>query len=302
MDIDLQVLRSFLVVAEEHNVSAAARRLFVSQPALSGQVRRLERNVGLKLFERGATGVTLTDAGRAFLPYAEQAIAAVETGVAEAAATTGHGVLRIDVLDLALTTPSRVVERLRERLPRVTLEVSDRGTAQQVRELRAGKIDIAVCGHVQPENGLLDTPLLDEPYGVAVASAHRLANHSSIALVELKDELHYLPRTEFAPEWVAQVLAHCAQAGFIPRTLPLRTESTHAPLQLVAAGECVAISLFSTPVPAGVRMVPLAEVPDFSWVLRSRPPAPPRAVVAAALSALSSLDAPAPTEQTSADA
>ncbi|AKU18421.1 LysR family transcriptional regulator [Luteipulveratus mongoliensis] len=289
MDIDPGLLRTFLVVADEGTVTAAARRLFISQPALSGQVRRLERAVGLTLFERRPTGVHLTDAGRAFLPYAEQSLAALEQGVAEAAAAAGQGTLRIDVLDAALTTPQRVIARLRERLPQVTLEISDRGAIEQVRRLRAGALDLALAGAGPPEAGLVDTPLLEEPLGIALPVTHHLARQDDVRLAHLSREMHYLPRAEFAPDWVELVLRLCREAGFAPRTLPLHSESTDAPLQLVAAGECVAVSLLSTPVPAGVTMLPLTDTVPYRWTLRSREAALPGALVTGALSALRTL-------------
>ncbi|KNX39031.1 LysR family transcriptional regulator [Luteipulveratus halotolerans] len=286
MDVDAGLLRAFLVVADEGTMTAAARRLFVSQPALSGQIRRLVRATGLDLFVRLPVGVRLTTAGEAFAPYAEQALAALERGVAEAAAVAGRGSLRLDVLDPSLAVPRRAVARLRERLPQLTLEVTGRGSVEQVRRLRAGDLDVALTGTSTTPDDLTDTPLLDEPLGVAVAAAHPLARATDVHLDQLTDDVHYLPRAEFAPEWVDLVVGACRAAGFEPRLLPLRTESAGGPLQLVAAGECVAVSLLSTPAPQGVVMVPLTDAPAYRWVVRT---AGSGALVTSALAALHGL-------------
>ena len=115
MDIDLRLLRYFLVLAEELHFTRAAERLYVSQPALSNQIRRLERQIGLALFDRTNRGVVLTPAGQALVPRAQQAVAAVSLGLAEAAAAAGASeTVRIDVLASSLETPRSVLAALRE--------------------------------------------------------------------------------------------------------------------------------------------------------------------------------------------
>ena len=80
MDLDTGLLRAFLAVGRTGNVTQAAAEMFVSQPALSARISRLERAVGARLFERHQSGVRLTEAGRAFAPYAEQVLAALARG------------------------------------------------------------------------------------------------------------------------------------------------------------------------------------------------------------------------------
>lgn len=290
MDIDAAVLRSFLVVAAEGTVTAAARRLYVSQPALSAQLRRLERAVGVSLFERQPSGMHLTQAGQAFAPYAERALAALEQGLSEAAAANGQGTLRFDVLDDSLQTPRRVVDCLRRRLPGIVLELSARGSEEQVRRLRSGQLDLALTGKGAPRPGLHTVPLVDEPLGVALAEGHPLAGQASVLPEQLRSERHYLPAREFAAEWVELVTRLFQDAGFAAEVVPLHTESSSGPLQVVAAGECVAVSLLSTPVPPGVVMRPLHEAPHFQWSLTMLDGAAERPLVRSALSALRSLE------------
>jgi DNA-binding transcriptional LysR family regulator len=273
MDVDLRLVRYFLVMAEELHFTAAARRLYVSQPALSNQIRRLETQLGAQLFDRSPRGVTLTAAGEAFLPHARNAIAAIRSGVADATAAAGRDeVLRIDVLESALATPRAVLARLRNRLPALQLEVSSRGSRDQHRRLLNGELDLGLCGSTAPcPDGLAERIIRREALGVALPVNHPLAAAQSVAVRELTDETHYLPRDDFAPEWNEFVVSCCRTAGFTPKRHPASTDGTGPALELVRAGECVALSLLSTPCPDGVVMRPLAAgVPPYGWVLRWR--------------------------------
>lgn len=109
---DLRLLSSFLAVADELHFGRAAERLQVAQPALSQQLRRLETQLGLQLFERDARKVELTAAGRAFLPGARDAVAAAQRAAVAARRATADGpaVLRV-AADLDL--PARVLQQIR---------------------------------------------------------------------------------------------------------------------------------------------------------------------------------------------
>ncbi|HEU4946762.1 MAG TPA: LysR family transcriptional regulator [Kribbella sp.] len=273
MDIDLRLVRYFLVMTEELHFTAAARRLYVSQPALSNQIRRLEAQLGTQLFERSPRGVTLTAAGEAFLPHARAAIAAIRSGVAAAAAAAGRDqVLRIDVLEPTLATPRAVLARLRSRLPTLRLEVSSRGSRDQNRRLLTGELDLGLCGSTAPRpDGLAQRIIRREALAVALPADHPLAVAGTVAVRELTGETHYLPRDDFAPEWNEFVVACCRSAGFIPKRHPASTDGTGPAMELVRAGECVALSLLSTPYPDGVVVRPLAaDVPPYGWALRWR--------------------------------
>ena len=269
MDVDLRLVRYFLVMAEELHFTAAARRLYVSQPALSNQIRRLETQLGAQLFDRSPRGVTLTAAGDAFLPHARGALAAIESGVADAtAAAERDQVLRIDVLHTNLVTPRTVLARLRNRLPSLRLEISSRGSRDQNQRLLTGELDLALCGSTAPcADGVMQRIIRREALGVALPQDHPLAQADAIAVRELTDETHYLPRDDFAPEWNEFVLACCRTAGFTPRRHPSNSDG----MDLVKAGECVALGLLSTPSPEGVVVKPLAAgVPPYDWSLRWR--------------------------------
>ncbi|MFC0627007.1 LysR substrate-binding domain-containing protein [Kribbella deserti] len=135
-------------------------------------------------------------------------------------------------------------------------------------------MDLGLCGSTAARSEGLDQAVVQrEPLGVAVPVGHRLAAAEAVWLKELAGESHYLPRDDFAPEWNALVVARCQAAGFDPRRHPASTDGTGAALELVRAGECVALGLLSTPCPDGVVVQPLRDdVPPYEWVVRWREP------------------------------
>lgn len=292
MDVDLRLLRSFLVLTEELHFTRAAERLYIAQPALSNQIRRLERQIGHELFERSSRGVTLTPAGAALVPRAQQAVAAISAGIAEAAAAAGRDeTLRIDVLASGLDTPRAVLGRLRDAMPAVRLDVTSRGSAGQNRRLLTGDLDLGLCGAGAVRDPGVDEQLVRrEPVGVALPAGHPLATSEVVPMAALATELHYLPRDGFSPEWNSYVVAACRRSGFEPGRHPAGTDGTDTAMDLVRAGECVALSLLSTAAPEGVVLRPLSgDLPPYAWVLRWRHAVPSPARIASARSAVRDL-------------
>jgi DNA-binding transcriptional LysR family regulator len=272
MDIDLRLVRYFLVMAEELHFTAAARRLYISQPGLSNQIRRLERQLGFELFERSARGVTLTPAGEAFLPHAREMLAALQSGLGAAAAADGAAVLRLDLLESSLETPRAVLAQVRDRLPSVRLDVTSHGSVDQQRRLLSGDLDLGLCGAGAPlGTTLAEEVVRREPVGVALPVDHRLSALDEVPLADLAEDPQYLPRDDFAPEWNAFVLDCCQAAGFTLHRHPAGTDGTDIAMDLVRAGECVALSLMSTSAPEGTVVRRLAgPLPLYSWVIRWR--------------------------------
>lgn len=185
-------MRTFVAVAEELHFRRAAERLHLAQPSVSQQVRQLESELGVRLFERNRRGATLTAAGEVLLVEAREVIALAErASVAARAAGTGTaGRLRLS-LTRSLTggIAGAIVEEFRARYPAVRLELDVGTTMRHVEQLHAGRIDI---GFVRPP---LDDPVLDElvlgrePLVCVVPKGHRLARQSELVRREdLRDE------------------------------------------------------------------------------------------------------------------
>ncbi|WP_051367278.1 LysR family transcriptional regulator [Hamadaea tsunoensis] len=265
--VDPRLLRYFLTLAEELHFTRAAARLFVSQPALSNQIRLLETRVGAVLFTRTRHGVELTAEGERFRPYARQAVAAIEAGLH----AIGARELRVDVLDGELRLPRRVLSALRAREPGVVVRITALGRHRQ--RLHAGDLDAAFTGpgleargsgSPGGDDGLATEHVADEPVDVLLPATHALAAHDEIALSDLAAEMFYLPADDLAPEWNAFVRTAC---GFTPRRHPVTADGASAALDLVAEGACITVGLRSTAYPPGVVRRPVAGGLAYPWTL-----------------------------------
>jgi DNA-binding transcriptional LysR family regulator len=191
--MELRHLRYFIAVAEAENVSRAALKLHVSQPALSRQIRDLEDALGFSLLERSAKSVRLTDAGRAFLTEARAVLQRVEEGVkaARAIAMGSRGELHVGY------APSPTVRILPPTLrafgaerPAVRVKLHDFSTEEMLAGLRDGKLQIAVL--VRPSRamlrGLRFEELARDSMRLAVPPKHAFARLQSVPLARAARE------------------------------------------------------------------------------------------------------------------
>lgn len=166
-------MRYVVAVAETGSFTRAAERCLVVQSALSHQIARLERELGVKLFARTSRRVEITSAGEAFLPAARQCLDAAERAVAEAAAAVGEvrGRLAVGVIPTvaAIDIPA-ALQRFRLRHPRVSVALRTGASDELAAQVAGGGLDVAVLG--LPEN--------DRPRGVR---AHQLARDRLVAVV-----------------------------------------------------------------------------------------------------------------------
>jgi len=190
--MELRHLRYFIAVVETGSLTeAAVKRLHTSQPSLSRQIRDLEYQVGVELLSRGARGVELTAAGRAFLDHARLALAQVDAA-AEAARraaqppkqTFALGFLTGQEMDW-LPEAMRI---LRDELPNIEVTVSSRYSPDLAAALMRGRLDLAF---LRPEPNVADLTyrtIAKEPLVVVLPSDHRLASHEAIRVQEIMGE------------------------------------------------------------------------------------------------------------------
>lgn len=188
--VEIRELRAFAVVAEEGSVSAAARRLHLSQSALSQTIQSLERQLGVQLLLRSRTGVSTTEAGaillregRALIAQYDQMIAAVPGRDA-----AGPGLLKVGIpLELPADLLPGVLTELSTAFPLTRVEVSHASSAAQLAELEAGQLDVALVRE-SPADPRFDAVLaVEESLGVVLATvqADKLADPSGIRLHRL---------------------------------------------------------------------------------------------------------------------
>src|SRR6266508_5946374 len=195
MELDLAQVRAFVVAAEQLHCGRAAAKLFLTHQALSKRIQRLEHSLGKPLFVRGTRGVELSDAGHRFLPHARQLLAAADT--AAQAARPAAWPLRVDVWG-HVQAPLRMIRRLRDETPELTVELSMRRSLQAALEA-LGRAEIDACfGRVhdleQPwPTGLAARPILLARAAVAVSAKHRLADATLLRPADLRESVMWLP-------------------------------------------------------------------------------------------------------------
>ncbi|MEV0091450.1 LysR family transcriptional regulator [Streptomyces sp. NPDC050738] len=228
----------FVAVVEESSFTRAAEALHVTQPALSHQIKALERSVGGELLERLPRGVRLTAMGRAYLPHAERAVrsAAQARRAARAAAGAEGGELHIATVHaLAVGVLPEFFARWRREHPGVGLVLHEYGTTEALEEqIERGTADLALGPAPAHWEGPL-VPVGDEEIVIVVPFDDRLAGRTSVRLEELSD--HTWVRCAMEPLVHGQPLLDraCAKAGFQPRTA-VRTEHTSTAVRMAAAG------------------------------------------------------------------
>ncbi|OLT15735.1 LysR family transcriptional regulator [Pseudonocardia sp. CNS-139] len=190
MDARVQDLRYFVAVAEELSFTRAAARLFVSQPALSKQVGRLEALLRAELFVRGHRRIALTAAGAALLPRARALVAEWDAAVDEvrSAAAADERVLTVGFhTRIGRGLVPAVTATMQERLPGWTLQFRQVPWDDPAVGLAGGGVDVAVAWLPVPP-GLSSRTIGTEERWVALPAGHRLAGRPSVRFADIEDE------------------------------------------------------------------------------------------------------------------
>ena len=243
--MELLHLKDFVAVAEEQNVTRAAARLHVSQPPLSRQVQNLEEELGVRLFERSAKSLRLTDAGRVFLTEARAVLQRADTAVntVRAVATGQKGKLHVGYApSLTVEILPQALREFQQKSPGTQVVLHDLSTQEILAGLKHNCLDLAVL--VRPPKAALRGLRFEElrryPLCVAVAATHPLARRRQITLASaVSERLIAYSRTGY-PEHHAALTALFATVGRQP---PIAEEHDSATslIAAVEAGRGVAI-------------------------------------------------------------
>jgi DNA-binding transcriptional LysR family regulator len=263
VDVELRQLRSLVAVAEERSFTAAGRRLHLSQQSVSALVRRLERNLGVPLFDRTTRRVEPTAACEALLPSLKSGLAILEGALARTRAG-GGSVER--PLRVALT-PSVMFGAVQELLE----EIAGLGGAEpEVRELwpdellealRAERFDVGLAVEVPPGDGLDVEPWRRQRVDLLVAEGHPFAWQPSVAVAQLQSTTLVIPERTLHIGWHAAFAATLARVGVQPSTTEAPRLAGPAPAAVVR-GTAVTVWLSGMDdryVPSGLVRVPLCE-------------------------------------------
>ncbi|MFE9427134.1 LysR family transcriptional regulator [Kitasatospora sp. NPDC006697] len=218
--MELRQLRYFVTVAEELHFGRAAERLLIGQPAVSQQIRRLERELKVELFDRNPRTVRLTPAGQAFLPAARSVLTAEDAARAVAAglATGRTGVLSLGTITGLGERLDRILDTFESQAPGLRVELVSAPVRERLARLADGRLDAAFVRGALPEHSpeLTHLPLWQDALVAAVPARHPLAERPALDLAELAALPLRLTERRNNPALVDLVLDSCHAAGFEP--------------------------------------------------------------------------------------
>jgi DNA-binding transcriptional LysR family regulator len=246
--VELRRLRYFVAVADELHFTRAADRLRVAQPALSVQIRELERELGVTLLVRTKRSVALTEVGRLFLDHARRVLD--EAALAERVARrAGRG--EIGRLVVGFVPPAagdllpKAVRAYRFGHPDVEVILQEMTSAAQIDGLLAGTMQVGLVHRVAPHDKIELKVVRQERIVVAMPADHPRAGDLSVSLRDLADD-RWVVGPQFAPDSSGFLIEACARLGFAPKIAQAPTDNSTR-LLLVAAGIGLALIAASVP-------------------------------------------------------
>jgi len=276
MDLDLRKLRYFVAVAERLHFGQAAAALYITQPALSRQIRQLEQELDVELLDRNSRQVSLTAAGRRLAEDGARLLAASQAAV-DRARSSGHGEQSVTVGFMLGMDLSAVTAEFARTHPEVEIQLQRLRWWNHGAALRDGRVDIGFVRMPVPVEGLEVTELHTEPICVALPAGHPLAAMPSVTLADLADE-PVLLHADAHPEWNAAWTFDPRPDGSHPRPGPYVHDMEEI-VAYVRAGRGVAFLPVSVTVdiaPRGTAFVRVSDVEPGRVVLAWDAERPPR--------------------------
>jgi DNA-binding transcriptional LysR family regulator len=267
--MELRHLRYFRAIGREQHFGRAAIQLRVAQPALTRQIRDLEAELGVELFDRLPRGVRLSSAGRAFLDEVEEILSQVDRAVDRAKRLgSGHlGTIRVGLSEIIAAHDfiSHGLRHFRESEPAVILDLKSMGSINQIAALKEGTLDVGLVydAHLDDrDREILDRIRLGSGETmVAVHESHKLARRSSVTMAEIAAEPALGPARLTAPGYYDRLMAAWIDSGSPPRIVQECTTNSVL-LSLVAVGMGVGFVTASSQMSPthNIRLVPISDL------------------------------------------
>jgi DNA-binding transcriptional LysR family regulator len=261
--VELRHLRYFVAVAEELHFRRAAERLHVAQPAVSDQVRKLEDELGVRLFDRTQRSVSLTDAGAALLTEARGVLDQAKAARLAAHNARDRATSRLRIGYMPTSLPGivpRTLQRVAGAMSRLETRLEPGSGLDLIAAVRDERLDVAIVSLPAPREGLRTTPLGNQGLIAALPTARYRALPSGIRLEQLDPgRLVVFPREANRPLYDATI-ALCRDAGLSPALIEMIDGHVERTLLAVASGSGMALvpeSVAERYTAPGVRFVPL---------------------------------------------
>jgi LysR family transcriptional regulator, hydrogen peroxide-inducible genes activator len=240
--MELHQLRYFVTVVREGTFTRAAERLYLTQPSLSEQIRKLEAELGSPLFERLGRSLALTSAGEAFLPHAERILFEVEQARLRIQEVRGlrRGRLSIGVLPSpAARLLPRFLAEFRHQYPDIEVALREENVSAHFEEMvHDGALDLAIIRLPTRRPDLESRHLLREPMVLVLPPGHRLSGKRAVGLAELAQEPFVAMKAGYGLRELLEAV--CEKAGFEPR-IGVETSQLGSVVGLVLAGVGVTV-------------------------------------------------------------
>ena len=239
--MELRQLRYFVTLAEELHFGRAAEREHIVQSALSQQVQRLERELGVRLLERSTHHVSLTAVGGVFLVEARQILAHVDRAAGVARSAVGAAAtLRVGIIVTSRDdSMPQILHEVQAQDPGLVIHQVEASVPEQYQQLADGRLDVGI-GRAALAPPQIASPLFrQDPLGVLVPTGHRFAGLEGVPVAVLAQEPLLLAEEVRAPEFNQFTVEMCRSAGFTPTVYGGTVESSRAAADLVAQGRCL---------------------------------------------------------------
>lgn len=246
--MEIRQIRYFVAVAEEGNFSAAARRLFVSQPPITRQVQQLEEELGARLFERTQKGVRLTPAGTAFLAEARQILTRTRLAAERSRAAAAGEIGKLEIAYFGSAIYSVIPELIRnfcQQHPQVNIALLPMSKREQVDAIKDGRIHIGFGRYYPNDAQVTVETVAREKVVLAVAAGHPLTRGSTVTLKELLGNPMIVFPREGRPSFADEVVRILRRTGSEPQI-------GHEAVDLSSALALTAAGLGICPVPESV--------------------------------------------------
>ncbi|GAA0994765.1 LysR family transcriptional regulator [Acrocarpospora macrocephala] len=238
--MELRQLRYFVTLAEELHFGRAAAREHIVQSALSQQIQRLERELGVRLMNRTTHYVELTPAGAAFLTEARQILEHVARATQAArTAASSPPALRVGIIDAGFDSMPQILREVQSRLPDLKIHQVEASTPEQYRQLADRRLDIGIGRASQTPPEVASELIRLDPLGVLVHDSHPFAALEGVPVASLADKPLLLGEDSQTPELNQFVIELCRAAGFTPTVYEGTVESTRAATDLVLQNRCL---------------------------------------------------------------